>query len=74
MSEQTMPRTCVDIDDLHRQIADLTRVNGELRAQHHDLVRAKEAACADARTLRRELETAHSELHTARVRATRNGW
>jgi hypothetical protein len=74
MPEQTMPQTCVDIDDLHRQVADLTRENGELRAQHHDLVRAKEAACQDARTLRDELKATKTEFSKARAGDFGNGW
>lgn len=74
MTAQTIAATCVDIDDLHRQITQLTADNGALRAQQHDLVRAKEAACADARMLRAELETAKNELHTTRLASTRRGW
>lgn len=74
MAEPTIAQTCADIDDLHRQIAALTADNGALRAQHHDLVRARDAACADARMLRAELETTKTALHTARIGAHKTGW
>lgn len=74
MSYNTTAQTCADIDELHRRISELTADNGALRAQQHDLIRARDAACADARMLRGELETAKNELHTARALAERRGW
>lgn len=88
MTAQTMAGTCADIDDLHRQIAALTADNGRLRGQQHDLVRAREAACADACMLRDELKAANNknarlgaendrlrgERDTARACSPQRGW
>jgi regulator of replication initiation timing len=76
-----MSRTCDDIDALHRQIVELTTANNELRAengrlngQQHDLVQAKEAACADARRFSAELDALRIERDSERARANRRGW